>query len=411
MRRDFLQRHRDAFTLVELLVVIAIIGVLIALLLPAVQAAREASRRMACGNNARQIGIGLHNYHSAFRSFPMQGTGPTNEHVNDVDKAVVKDGTAFTRLELSFLVGLLPFVEQTALWDQISSPMLEPDGDRWPAFGPRPFTYEYPPWMTDVTVYRCPSDPGRGLPSMGRTNYAACIGDGFYDAENGVTIWDRGSQRWSYRSDTRQMQRAQCGLRGVFVPRDVIRFRDISDGTSNTIAVGEIATDVGDWDIRTHASTNNGGTLAVLDNPRTCADAVPPQIDPLRPLHWDPSYSFVGKAVSRRGFRWAAFHSLQTNFNTILPPNSEVCLAGHTDTRGVVPPSSRHPGGAHFVMADSSVRFITDSIDAGNTRAPCVYCRALAADANSPQPPGSKSPYGVWGALGTRAGHEVASSF
>lgn len=398
---------RKGFTLVELLVVIAIIGVLIALLLPAVQSARESARRVSCMNNMRQIGLGLQNYHSAFRSFPIQGFGPTDENQNAARSNAAGDGTDYTRLELSFLVGMLPFVEQDALWQVISNPSVEPDGDVWPAFGTRPIHVDYDPWTTEVSTYRCPSDPGFGLPSLGRTNYAACIGDGFYDAERGVTFFDSSQSRWRYKDDSRQLQRARCGLRGVFVPRDSTRFRDIKDGTSNTIAIGEIATDLGDRDIRTHASTNNGGTLAVLNNPRRCADFSPPQIDPLRPRHWDPNYSIAGAVISRRGYRWAAFHNLQTSFNTILPPNSEVCLAGHVDTHGVVPPSSRHPGGAHFAMADGSVRFISDSIDAGDTRTPCVYCQALSAGTDSESQPGSKSPYGVWGAMGTRASKEI----
>jgi prepilin-type N-terminal cleavage/methylation domain-containing protein len=399
--------RRIGFTLVELLVVIAIIGILVGLLLPAVQAAREAARRMSCSNNFKQIGLGIHNYHSAYKQMPIHGVGPTNENSNSAAFGVAdaNDGSGYTRIELSYLVGLLPFVEQQALWDQISNPMSEADGDLWPAFGPRATQGNYPPWATDIPTYRCPSDPGFGIPSLGRTNYAACTGDGFYDAENGVTIWRFG--RWQYESDTLQMRRSRCGMRGALVPRASMKFRDILDGLSNTIMAGEIATDLGDRDIRTHASTHNGGSLVVGDNPKTCADATPTQIDPSRPRFWDPSYMIAGAVVSRRGYRWAIFHPLQTQFNTILPPNSEVCLAGHTDTRGIVPPSSRHVGGVHILICDGSVQFITDSIEAGNPRVPTVYCDALLAQVDSVTPSGSNSPYGLWGALGTRAAKET----
>ncbi len=332
------RKRRDGFTLVELLVVIAIIGVLVGLLLPAVQQAREAARRMSCGNNVKQIGIGIHNYHSAFRQMPIHGTGPTNEFLNTATMADNNDGTGFTRLELSYLVGLVPFVEQAALWEQISNPMVEDDGDRWPAFGPRATQGEYPPWATEIPTYRCPSDPGFGLPSLGRTNYAACTGDSFYDAEAGVTIFKSG--KWYYESDEKQVARARCGMRGAFVPRASMRFRDILDGLSNTILVGEIITDFNDRDYRSHPSTNNGGSLTVANKPATCRDAVPVQIDPERTHFWHPDYAIASAYVSRRGFRWAIFHTTQTQMNTILPPNSEVCLAGHTDTHGIAPPSS-----------------------------------------------------------------------
>ena len=400
------QSIRQGFTLVELLVVIAIIGILVGLLLPAVQAAREAARRMSCSNNFKQIGLGLHNYHSAFKQLPQHGTGPTNETTNGSTASQDSDGTGFTRHELSYLVGLLPYVEQQAMWETISNPLTEADGDVWPQFGPRPTTASYPPWATDIPTFRCPSDPGFGVPSLGRTNYAACTGDSLYNGEHGVTYWQGGE--WHYNSHPTLIRRAECGMRGVFVPRRAMKFRDILDGLSNTIMAGEIATDLGDSDIRTEPSTTaGGGSLALVNNPKLCEDDG--QINPERPKFWltpDPS-----SPISRRGYRWAIFHQLQTQMNTILAPNSEVCLAGSVDTHGTVPPSSRHSGGCHILMADGAVIFMTESIEAGNSRSQVIYCSVTGGTGggNSAEPPGSPSPFGLWGSLGTREGGEVIS--
>ena len=107
---------RPGFTLVELLVVIAIIGILVGLLLPAVQAAREAARRMSCSNNFKQIGLAMHNYHTAFKQIPTNGTGTRRT-------PSTPNGTQdCNRLFLSWLVPILPYMEQQALWDEISNP-------------------------------------------------------------------------------------------------------------------------------------------------------------------------------------------------------------------------------------------------------------------------------------------------
>ncbi|MGB7326823.1 MAG: DUF1559 domain-containing protein, partial [Rubripirellula sp.] len=102
---NFRKKQSAGFTLVELLVVIAIIGVLVGLLLPAVQAAREAARRMSCSNNFKQLGLSMHNYHSAYQALPMQGTGTRTEvGNNDWDNL---DGS--NNYRLSILVGMIPF--------------------------------------------------------------------------------------------------------------------------------------------------------------------------------------------------------------------------------------------------------------------------------------------------------------
>ena len=403
----FIQLFRSGFTLVELLVVIAIIGVMVGLLLPAVQAAREAARRMSCGNNLKQIGLGLHNYHAAYNQLPMHGTGPTNENSGSADASNLRGGS--TQLELSYLVGIVPFVEQQALWEKISLPFRDSltPSTTWAPFGPRPWNIHYEPWLTDVSTYRCPSDPGFGLPSSGRTNYAACTGDAFYDAQEGFSLWD--GSRWAYESNSLAVERSRCGLRGVFTVRKTMRFRDVTDGLSNSIAVGEIMTGLDDRDNRTVGFTSppKGGFLAVANNPKRCSDLN--VIDPAKPSEWRSTVTLYA-AASRRGFRWASFETLQTQMNTILPPNSEICLVGGPETYGMAPASSRHQGGVHILLADSAVKFITNSIDAGNSRLPTVYCRALAAGTNSVSVAGSPSNYGLWGRLGTRASGEPISA-
>jgi len=407
---------------VELLVVIAIIGVMVGLLLPAVQAAREAARRMSCGNNFKQIGLGLHNYHAAYNRLPTQMGGTTVRGVtwfNGSDRA--------NNFSLGFLVGLTPFVEQQALWEQISSPNslnlanpLVPRVPAWPAMGPTATDTDnvnpafpanlrntsYAPWMTEVSTFRCPSDPGVGLPAMGRTNYAACLGDASDFLADGAFCPNQfpagqAGATGSCATDQRE-QRIIASGRGVFVTRRSLGFRDILDGLSNSIAAGEIATDLGDRDKRTlprglvsFANSRN--------NPLICrAD-----VDPLRPNFWrpNPPVTQTGAANQGRGFRWASGTATYSSMNTILPPNTEFCVTFFDTGQGVLPPSSRHQGGVHILMADGGVKFVTDSIEAGNSANGTVATGELGN-----RVPGSISPYGLWGSLGTRASKEVISS-
>lgn len=382
-------RAKQGFTLVELLVVIAIIGVLVGLLLPAVQAAREAARRMQCSNNAKQIGLGLHNYHSAFQQFPEHMGGTNNGPVGPRNTA-----TSNAR-RLSFLVGLLPFIEQQALWEQISNP-----NGIFPAMGPVPLTTAYAPWTTEVSAFRCPSDPAQSI-GLGFTNFAACLGDaanmvnfggkneaGFYQNQNDWTYGLARDENWI-------VERTGATKRGVFIARHATKFRDILDGTSNTIAVGEISCSLGDRSVigdvlRIGGSFSGGG-------PHTPGDVNRDRRDVTR-----PSFLAAGDTFAR-GSRWADGYLPYSGFQTIIPPNGVSAIVGNDRDEGYFSAGSRHQGGCHVLMADGAVRFITESIESGNQAQAPVQVRGPWPRA------GSLSPYGLWGALGTKNSKEVAS--
>ncbi|QEF99771.1 hypothetical protein Mal15_38380 [Stieleria maiorica] len=403
---------RDGFTLVELLVVIAIIGILVGLLLPAVQAAREAARRMSCGNNFKQIGLALHNYHSAYKQIPTHLGGTTSNGTNTTADQELRPPTGHNNLFLSMMVGLTPFVEQQAIWDLISNPYQSENPTGTPvgiyqAMGPRPdkglgganghATEPYEPWLTELPTLRCPSDPGVGLPARGRTNYAACIGDSSRFSNNGP----RNPEGIVTTGRSRQSMASQ---RGVFVPRKIAtKFRDILDGLSNTIAMGEICTDLGDRDIRAHL----GSVLASGLRPWDVDGAVQCEQwkDPDRPRFWSPTASLSGGVQAKRGFAWAHGMPFWSSMNTILPPNREQCGWNGVSSEGIYPPGSRHQGGCHILMADGAVIFITDSIEAGNSRSAQVVDGTPGGAGGLP--PGSPSPFGLWGALGTRASSET----
>ena len=197
------RRHRSAFTLIELLVVIAIIGVLIGILLPAVQAAREASRRMHCANNLKQLGLAMHNYHSALNCFP-----PGFMAVNHL--GTVSGGWAWGVL-------LMPFIEQCPLQDTL-------DPTRYTLSQVITNPELLPMLQMELSVFRCPTSPMEKLREfqgggqmVATANYTCCRG--FF----------------SYSGSTHLQKRNN----GVFYALSAIRIADVKDGTSNTIALGE----------------------------------------------------------------------------------------------------------------------------------------------------------------------------
>jgi prepilin-type N-terminal cleavage/methylation domain-containing protein/prepilin-type processing-associated H-X9-DG protein len=374
MERSFRLRQAPAgFTLVELLVVIAIIGVLVALLLPAVQAAREAARRSQCSNNLKQFGIALHNYHDTFNIFPArkggtQGPGATNFDGN--------------RSRRSGFITLLPFLEQKPLYDRIEagetfgSNTFSPGGPvAWYNTAP---PNQYPPWTTQIKVVTCPSDKVTFQTNrQAKNSYCFSLGDSV-----GATA---GNQRFNVNgSMTRGMFAANQRHKG---------FNHVTDGSSNTIAMSErvhafqtgITTAAGQ-DVRTATAVN---VSSVLTNPGTCFSQA-------------TGKQFVGVQIKGRfGFLWADGQAERCAFNTVLPPNAPSCVADgnvNADSQGgILNASSYHPNGVMALMGDGSVRFVTDTINCGNT--------AAAPVVNGP------SPYGVWGALGSIEGGEAAASF
>ena len=349
---------RPGFTLVELLVVIAIIGVLVGLLLPAVQAAREAARRMSCSNNFKQIGLGIHNYHSTFKQLPTNGTGSART------AATVNPTNDCNRLFLSWLVPVLPFVEQQALWEQISNPSTERAGGGTPAatggvwfpMGPCPWQTQYIPWVTQVPTFRCPSDPAEAQAAgqLARTNYACSIGDAVDQAHNGGVndFGQFGNNDAAARAENWAVERSRAASRGFFWNRNEMKFRDILDGLSNTIAAGEVCTSGGKNEVKADFVRNiqmraPGSNNNTILTPARCKSGT--HIDPLRPQFYDPSALVSGSLSQAKHARWGDSRAYYTAFHTILPPNNANCVDANNDGNhpGVISTAgSRHTGGA-----------------------------------------------------------------
>ncbi|MEL6104687.1 MAG: DUF1559 domain-containing protein [Planctomycetota bacterium] len=342
------------FSLRDLLIVVTVVCILFALLIPVMQAAREAARRMSCNNNFKQLGLAIHNYHSAFKQCPA-----------------AMFGTASNQFRLNGLIAIAPFMEVTPYWDTISNPQTY-GGVPYPAMGPVPWDSRYRPWRQSSPTVRCPSDLKLVQPSR-CANYAFCVGDqvlGLYDSQT------------------------DDEMRGMFAPRRYLRFQDVLDGMSNTIMMTEIGT-ARDRQIRGQFAIGGSATLA--DSPAECLAL----IDPLKPSSFasDAALSKVG-----RGGAYAEGSGGYSLVNTILPPNAPSCAIGNRPPfEGVFSAGSYHPGGCHLLLGDGAVVFITDTVHAGSASRPSPRDNGTLTGR------GRWSPYGLWGALGTRASGEPAS--
>ncbi len=288
--------RRSAFTLVELLVVIAIIGILVGLLLPAVQAAREAARRMQCSNNLKQIGLGLHNYYGSYNALPFAwgGTRPPSNSPG-----------------YSALSQLLPYIEQSALHEQIdfARPLTDP--------------FNLAARLTEVPTFRCPSDLDNPQPlTGGATNYMANVGS--------QHIW---------QDPLRQ--------NGPFIRERQLGFRDILDGTSNTSAFAErMLTDGSNGMISVDSDVFLGS-----GDPATPDDAI----------HMCYATDVTNLATQFPIFMGAPWINGQHVYLHVDVPNRRSC--GFYPTKATMPASSRHIGGAHMLLCDGSVKFVTESVN------------------------------------------------
>lgn len=367
-------KRRSGFTLIELLVVIAIIAILIALLLPAVQQAREAARRSECKNNLKQIGLALHNYHDVFNKLVYM-KGGTDGYGNPARN----DGNYQRR---SGLISLLPYIEQANLYALIEA------GDTTgangvagvvPPGGAAPWS-GWNRWFRQIPGFRCPTDPGI-ITARGTSNYAFCRGDSYAFNWNNTNA----------NRDARQMS-------GVFCAMFTYGLRDITDGTSNTVAFGE----------RVQANFGIGGKAnpdvreAMLTGVANITSSAGACIAATTPLIAGNRYTTAANLKGKFSSIWMDGQPENVAFNTVLAPNKPSCTNdgnGNADSAySILTASSYHTGGVQVLMCDGSVRFISDSIDTGNL-APAVTTVS------------SPSPYGVWGALGTRAGGEVVGEF
>jgi len=314
--------RRKAFTLVELLVVIAIIGILIALLLPAVQAAREAAKRSQCTNNLKQLGLAVHNYHDTFGCVPMATVAFNGPH----------GASAFVRI--------LPFIEQKPLYDQLAAVGFGEHNNYWLG-STNTYTVQIRGILNNVKlpVYRCPSSP------MQETR-----------AESGADIMVpsyvliAGSDAHPSTDRTGWPNGGYCSGGGVFPPGNkVINFASVVDGTSNTIAISEqsgwIKGFKNDWRFAFATS----GPWMGMKNPRT--------------PNGDGTFSSSGTHATNAATTDMRSFAITTVRQAPNPSYGTSLPAWVCQNCCNTPLTSAHPGGVNSLLVDGTVRFVSDTVD------------------------------------------------
>jgi len=345
-------RVKLGFTLVELLVVIAIIGVLVGLLLPAVQAAREASRRMQCANNEKQIGLAILNYESAHRRFPLTITG------NGTSSA--PRGGGF----YSWLAMILPQIEQNPLYERIDFRVSMNDAYQGalPDYKKVLITSTNPnarAASTFISTYLCPSDPVNASENLGNAQPAP----GSYAGNIGWVRRTTGAQGTDPELISTNGAMPIANPRSTaawFVPN--ISSASFSDGTSRTALASERIINSSTLTQGLFSPVMSNGPLPTRS---FCAGGVT-----TRPLSgWvnycrgvsapDPIYSIP------HGRAWISGHTLAANlYMHVMPPNSRNChiYGGEDDGNNMVSASSKHSGGLNVVFADGHVEFVSFSV-------------------------------------------------
>lgn len=350
-----MKRSQRAFTLVELLVVIAIIGVLVALLLPAIQAAREAARRSSCSNKLKQIALALHNYHDTYDTFPPEAIWHGNARGTTPTATTVRNYTWITLL--------LPYIEQAPLHSQIDF--------RLPA-------------LAEFDRIQVNGAPARGLnlPSL------FCPSDFKWEEAPrgfGVTSY-AGNGGWAHHRYKRDIWRC-----GVFPLYDGVRIADITDGTSNTAMVSETTTRGYVKLAAPHRSVGGGGRI------RNTSEAVIRSAFVATSAWHGENHTWVLEAQKGRILRadgsegglWGPYASPY-----ISPP---LYWWHHAINNDWVGPGSFHPGGAQFALADASVRFIPQTISTGQA--------ALGDISGGPANESTGANGNVWAALHNISAH------